>query len=210
MKVRTGDASRKFNADAEGLAEDGHGGFYVSFEGNHRVSHYAGINSGEEKIKRHADFAGFQRNSGMEALAIDPKGTLYTLPERSGDWERPYPVYRLINNTWDKPFLIPRRGTHLPVGADIGPDGKFYLLERDFAWYRGFSSRIRRFDITSKGLINEETLLITNFGTRDNLEGLSVWKDDQGVLRITMISDDNFSFLQVTEIVEYKVVPTPQ
>jgi len=39
--------------------------------------------------------------------------------------------------------------------------------------------------------------------THDNLEGVSVWRDADGALRATLVSDDNFRFLQQTEIVEY-------
>ena len=42
-----------------------------------------------------------QDNSGLEALAIDADGALYAIPERSGDWERPFPVYRLRDGAWD-------------------------------------------------------------------------------------------------------------
>ena len=38
----------------------------------------------------------------------------------------------------------------------------------------------------------------------DNLEGISVWQDAQGI-RLTLISDDNFGLLQRTELVEYRV-----
>jgi hypothetical protein len=41
-------------------------------------------------------------------------------------------------------------------------------------------------------------------GTHDNLEGLDVWADAEG-LRATMISDDNFRFFQRTEIVDYRL-----
>ena len=34
--------------------------------------------------------------------------------------------------------------------------------------------------------------------------GIAVWEDGQGI-RITMISDDNFLFLQRTELVEYRI-----
>ena len=50
---------------------------------------------------------------------------------------------------------------------------------------------------------DEEIVFETGTGTHDNLEGLSVWRDDQGRLRATMISDDNFLALQRTELVEY-------
>jgi hypothetical protein len=48
-------------------------------------------------------------------------------------------------------------------------------------------------------------LLETATGTYDNLEGLAVWRDDAGAIRLTMISDDNFKSFQVTQFVEYRV-----
>jgi hypothetical protein len=91
------------------------------------------------------------------------------------------------------------------VAADFGPDGRFYVLERDFRALGGFSSRLRRFELGTDGLTGEAILLETPFALHDNLEGLSVWRDDQGVLRATMISDDNFIFVQQTQIVEYRL-----
>jgi hypothetical protein len=88
------------------------------------------------------------------------------------------------------------------VDADFGPDGRFYLLERDLTLL-GFRSRLRRWDITAEGPGNEVTLFQTAAGTHDNLEGLSIWRDSTGGLRATMISDDNFLPLQRTELVEY-------
>ncbi|MDQ7079808.1 MAG: esterase-like activity of phytase family protein [Paracoccaceae bacterium] len=194
----------KYDTDSEGLAIDSRGRAYISFEGNHRVWRYEGPSSAANGTGRHKDFRHFQVNSGLEALAIDASGTLYTLPERSGDINRPFPVYRKPpGGKWRRAFTLPRRGRFLPTGADFGPDGKLYLLERDFIWSRGFASRIRRFDVTAGGLKNEETLLVTPFGKYDNLEGIALWKDRQGRIRLTMISDDNFNFFQTTEFVEY-------
>jgi hypothetical protein len=64
---------------------------------------------------------------------------------------------------------------------------------------------VRRFTIGPQALTNEETLLQSAPGQHDNLEGISVWRDKAGSLRLTMISDDNLLFLQRTEIVEYRV-----
>ena len=195
------------DSDSEGLALDGKGGFYVSFEINHRVWHYPNSPDQAVSLPPSPDFAQLSRNSSLESLAIDANGTLYTLPERSGEWDRPFPVFRYQNGVWDRSLSIPRRGRYLAVGADFGPDGKFYLLERDFLWYRGFTNRIRRFDLTSAGFTNEVTLLTTEFGEHDNLEGLAVCQDQGGIIHLTMISDDNMFLLQDTEIVEYLLEP---
>jgi len=192
-------------SDSEGLARRADERLFVSFEGGARVWTYRDTGSAAVRIPNHPDFSAMQRNSSLEALAIAPDGTLYTMPERSGDMTRPFPVYRYRNGIWTQPFSLPRRGRFLAVGADIGPDGKFYLLERDFRGLSGFRSRIRRFTLTDAGLRDEQVLLVTPAGQHDNLEGISVWRDATGDIRLTMISDDNFKFFQRTEFVEYRL-----
>lgn len=194
---------RKWQMDAEGIAVASDGRAYISFEGKHRVA-LVDLDTGiATDLEGHADFKEFQNNSALEALAIDATGTLYTLPERSGAIERPFPVYRFANGKWDQPFSVPRRGEYLPTGMDIGPDGRVYLLER---WFRGigFSSRVRRFDLGPNGLSGEVTLMETKLGTHDNLEGIAIWQDEGG-LRMTLVSDDNFKPFQITEFVEYRL-----
>ncbi|MDZ4134183.1 MAG: esterase-like activity of phytase family protein, partial [Paracoccaceae bacterium] len=170
-----------------------------------RVLRYANLAGPAENLPDHPDFRRMRANSALEALAIDARGTLYTLPEQSGSAQSPFPVYRFRNGAWDKPFSIARRGGFLPVAADFGPDGRFYLLERQFRGIAGFASRVRRFDIGQTGISGETTVLETPSGRHDNLEGLSVWRDVTGAIRLTMVSDDNFMFFQRTEIVEYRV-----
>jgi uncharacterized integral membrane protein (TIGR00697 family) len=139
-----------------------------------------------------------QTNSSLEALAIGPDGALYAMPERSGLAMRPFPVYRLQNGVWDQPFGIPRSGPYLLSGADIGPDGRLYVLKRDFIGV-GFRNRAQRFDLDGT---SEEILLETRVPTHENLEGISARQDGQG-LRMTLIYDGNFRTFQRTEIVEY-------
>jgi hypothetical protein len=189
--------------DAEGIARAPDGTLYISFEHEHRVWSYAHPDAPARPLPQHPDFRRLQDNSGLEALAIDANGTLYAVPERSGEWERPFPVYRYRSGRWDRDLSLPRRDRFLPVGADFGPDGRFYLLERDFSLLGGFASRVRRFRLTARGFSDEEELFSTRFGTHDNLEGISVWRDGAGLVRLTMISDDNFRLFQRTEIVEY-------
>lgn len=192
--------------DAEGLAIDADNRAYISFEGEHRVWRYDQFGSDAIAVASHADFAEMQNNSSLEVLAIDAQGRLLTLPERSGVLTRPFPVYRLGNEGWSQPFGIPRQSPFLPVGGDFGPDGKFYLLERHFSGVFGFQTRIRRFDITETEVKNQETLLVTGSGLHDNLEGIGVWRDGDGFIRITMVSDDNYRAFQRTEFVEYRLL----
>ena len=190
--------------DSEGLAMAPDGVAYVALEGVARVLRYRDLAGSAENLPTPPDFARMQTNSALEALAIGPDGTLYTLPERSGGEKRPFPVYRFRKGEWDKDLSIPRSGGYLAVAADIGPDGRFYLLERQFRGLAGFSTRLRRFDIGS-ALTGETVLLQTPVGLHANLEGLSVWRDKSGRLTATLIADDGFSFLFATRIIEYRL-----
>lgn len=192
------------NTDAEGIAF-GPEGVYISFEGNHRIMLHSDIRSAATFLPKHPDFRGLINNSGLEALAIDASGALYAIPERSGKLDRAFPIYR-YDGTWTKSMEIPRVGDFLVTGADFGPDGRLYVLERKFQWLGGFSTRIRRFTIVDGQIVGEEKLLETIKGTLDNMEGISVWRDESGQTRITLISDDNFNLLQHTMLVEY-IVP---
>lgn len=194
-----------YDVDAEGVTINSRGNVYLSYEAFHRVRKHEWVGNGATEVVPHPDFPRLQNNSGLEALAFDASDTLYAIPERSGSPTRPFTVYRLRGETWDTELSLPRDGGFLVAGADFGPDGKLYLLERDFAWIKGFATRIRRFALSDVGFGAGETLLQTDFGALDNMEGISVWKDAEGTTRITMISDDNFFVLQQTIVVEYLV-----
>ena len=194
-----------YMTDAEGLAIAPDGRIFVSFENRHEVLTYRFPSETPEALSQHPDFPGMQLNSSLEALAIDGDGALYTMPERSGRLTRPFPVYRWKDGAWSQPFSVPRRDNYLVVGADIGPDGRFYLLERHFAGIFGFQTRVRSFAFDGQSLTDERVEIETSAGKHDNLEGIAAWRDANGFIRLTMVSDDNFRFFQVTEIVEYRL-----
>jgi len=188
--------------DSEGVARGADGTLFLSFEGDHRVSRYLG-GAQSEALPPHPDFAGFAPNAALEALAIDATGRLYALPEDPGAGAQDFPVYRFADGAWDRALSLPRRGRFLAVGADFDDLGRFYLLERDFSLLFGFAARIRRFALTDTGLTEEITLLTTRYGQFSNLEGLSLWRNAEGQIVASMVSDDNFSPLLPTQIVEY-------
>lgn len=202
---KTGQPLRKGRTDSEGLALAPDGTMFVSFEGPARMLRFATVGARAQNLPSPPEFATFEMNASLEALAIGPDGSLYTMPERSGRIDWPFPVFRFRDGVWTQTTSIPRSGNFLPVSADFGPDGKFYLLERQFRGLAGFASRIRRFTLKGDQLTNEQVLLQTEVGAHDNLEGMAIWRDKTGVLRATMIADDNFNFLFRTEIVEYRL-----
>ncbi|MFS4581436.1 esterase-like activity of phytase family protein [Phaeobacter sp. C3_T13_0] len=205
-KLRASDGAilRGRIVDAEGLAVAQDGTLFISFEGVSRVARHRKGDSRAEVLPRPKAFRRLPLNKALEALAIDKRGHLYTLPERALTKSGDIPVWRWNGSRWDRPFVLPSRGNFLPVGADFGPDGRFYLLERNFGFI-GFRSRLRRWNVVGDHISGEVTLLETGLGLHDNLEGVSIWRDQSGALRATMVSDDNFKSLQRTELVEYRL-----
>ncbi len=190
--------------DSEGLAISPSGSAWISFEGLDRVARYDDFDRPAIRLPVPPEWSELQVNEGFEALAITAEGDLLTLPEYSPD-DREFPVWRYRNGSWDQPFAIPADPDWQSVGADFGPDGKLYLLERNFRGLLGFRSRVRRFVLGEAGVISSEELLRSGTLQYDNLEGIAVWDDGLGI-RITMISDDNFLPVQRTELIEYRVV----
>lgn len=200
-----GQPLRGLRADSEGLAIAPDGTMWISFEGRARVRREGRDGAPPELLPAHPDFAKMGPNAALEPLAVDARGHLWTLPETPFDGSDRLPVYRFDGKAWDIAFHLSVRDGFDAAGADIGPDGRLYILERSFHLY-GFRSRIRRVGLDGSG---EEVLLTTATGTHDNLEGIAVWQDTAGLwgggLRATLISDDNQRFFQRTEFVDYRL-----
>lgn len=198
LMARGGGRGARGERDSEGLAIAPDGQVFISYEGDHRVTRRN--EQGETILPAAPGFRDLEANGSLESLAVDGAGTLYTLPEVSqGPTIR---VFRYIGGAWDESWSIPRDGRFRPVGADFDPSGRFYLLERDFSLFRGFASQIRRFEPTPGGLTGGGVVWRSSHGTHSNLEGLSLWRDGQGRLIASMVSDDNFSPLLPTTLVE--------
>jgi hypothetical protein len=194
----------KMRSDAEGLALADDGTLYVSFEIAPRVLRYDRPFGPAAILPIPRDFNKMAPNGALEALAIGPDGALYTLPEVPFLGDGSYPVYRYRSGRWDQPFSLPVSDGYRPVGADFGPDGRLYLLERSFG-LTGFASRVRRFVLSGESIDTGALLLDTPRGTHGNLEGLSVWRDAAGALRLTLVSDNNFHAFLPTEVLEYRI-----
>lgn len=189
-------------ADAEGLALAPDGTIWISYENLTRVVAHDAPDAPAQLFDRPQFFKDLPGNSALEALAIAPDGTLIALAEHVADAALGLPVWARKDGNWHEIARLPHEPGWLAVGADYGPDGQFYLLERNFKGILGFASRVRRF---APDFTGGQILLETSPRTHDNLEGLSVWRDSAGAIRLTMISDDNFRFFQTTEIVEYRL-----
>jgi hypothetical protein len=186
--------------DTEGLALGSDGGFLVSLEGPAEVVEYAKLGAVARSLPRMPAWKLLGANAGFEALAVDPSGGVLVLPEPAQDNFYASQEYRAAHWVAGRP--IRASNGFSAVGADFGPDGRLYLLERQFAFPGGFAARLRRF---SKDSPDGEVVWSSPLGRHGNLEGLSVWMDPAHGLTATMISDDNFLSLLQTDLIEIKI-----
>ena len=185
--------------DSEGLARISETEVLISFELTPRVARLNTQTGAIDDLPLPLSFNSLAQNRGLEALALDDRGTLFTLAERP---DNGFDIWRYDASGWDHPFTLPARDGFLAVSAEFGPEGRFYLLERKLTTL-GFQSRLRRWDIINSTTRNEVTILTTRAGQFGNLEGLSLWQDAAGQMRATLVSDDNFMALMRTQLVEY-------
>ncbi|MHC9235452.1 esterase-like activity of phytase family protein [Pseudooceanicola sp. 502str34] len=189
--------------DAEGLSLTPDGRIVVSFEQLPRVWVYDAPGRTPDGLTQRGDFPPLPYNGALESVAVDAAGRIFTLPEDHLTEAGRIPVWSQRDGRWDEVTTLPAPDDgFLPAEAAFGPDGKLYLLERAFTRL-SFRTRVRRFDVSAPGDHDAEVLLTTAPGQHDNLEGLSVWRDAEGTTRLTMVADDNYLWIQRSEVVEY-------
>jgi hypothetical protein len=215
---QNGQASReKWRFDAEGLAIKGDLAF-VSFERNARIDGYPldkVLNSPvEQNVPVQIPASEFRQNGGLEALAVSPtnsalKGAMVALSERSVD-ENGNLFAAIVDGPQAGVFTVKRDAPFNITDADFLPSGDLLLLERRFNIATGVGMRIRRIsgvDIKKGAVLDGDVLLEAGAGYQiDNMEGMSITEDEKGHINVTLISDDNHSFLQRNLLLEFRLI----
>jgi len=188
-------------SDAEGLAIAPDGTHFIVFERWMRAARYVAPDAAADFIKDHPDFRSYPENRQLEATALAPDGTLYAFAEKPARRSGDFPVYVLRENGWSIEGAIAPEGGFSITGADFGPDGRLFLLERKLILGLWWQSQIRVFD-APRG--SGQVLWRSNPGAFYNLEGIAVWQGADG-LRLTVISDNNRRRSEPTQIVEFRL-----
>jgi hypothetical protein len=208
----------KGNADAESLrlgVSKGHEVAYVSFERTNDLRIYRLepdlALSKPQNVRLPASAKGIRRNRGFEALAIAPAesplaGAPILIAERSLDKAGNNRAF-VVNGPLAGAFSVVRSDDFDVTDADFLPNGDLLILERRVVMPLGVQMRLRRLDaarIRPEALVDGPVVMEANMGYRiDNMEGLAVTTDPNGQTRIALVSDDNFSFIQRTLVLEF-------
>lgn len=181
-------------SDAEGLAVTPDGRLFIPFEGQHRIDAFQ--NHHTVQSWPIPSTIALPPNGGLEALAADADGTLWTLPETPIQGE--FPILQLRDMEWKKRGSLPQSGQFLPVGADFDARGRLYILERSNQLWR-FQSRIRRINNPTEDEKDIETLWESALGEYDNLEGIALLDNKAGGIHLLLVSDNNQMPFQTTQ-----------
>jgi hypothetical protein len=191
------------NTDSESIAMDANNNYYISFESNHRIMMHKEVEGRGAFIPKHPMFRKLPVNKGIEALAIDNDNRLIAIPEKPPSGFSDIPIFRLQKNTWEIIKYVEIKDNFLVTDAEMLPQGLLLILERKFSWTQGFKTRFRLISLDKFDTKEPITVFTSTANQFDNLEGLTLWKDKKGEMRILTVSDDNFHPLQQSEIREF-------
>ena len=208
----------KRNADAEGLRFGtlaGKPAAYVSFEQTNdlRVYRMQGdlALSRPEIVKLPKSAKGIRRNRGFEALAIAPSasalaGSPILITEKTLDKAGNHRAF-IVRGPLAGAFSLVRSDDFDVTDADFLPNGDLLVLERRVIMPLGVQMRLRRIEggaIRPGAVVDGPVVMQADMAHRiDNMEGLAVTRDADGATRITLVSDDNRSFIQRTLMLEF-------
>lgn len=201
--------------DTEALAEDGTGTVYVALERVHRILRFdygkRGLLARSALVPVPSEMAKLVSNRGVECLAVAPKGSpiagaLIAIAERSLDASKNTRGF-LIGGPKPGLFAVKLSDEFDVVDCAVTPNFDLLILERHFSWRRGIAMRMRRVALSEivPGAVLEGAILISaDMGFQiDNMEGLSVHKAANGDTVLTLVSDDNFSIIQRTILLQF-------
>jgi hypothetical protein len=153
-------------------------------------------------------------NKGLEALVFVPKslplaGTLIALSERGLD-DKGNLIAFLVGGPSPGQFSVRRTDNFDISDAVVLPVGDLLVLERKFSWLSGIGIRIRRIALTSiapGALVDGASIFHADLGQEvDNMEGIDAHVTEQGETVLTLVSDDNFSLIQRTLLLQFTLV----
>jgi hypothetical protein len=153
-------------------------------------------------------------NQGLEALVLVPKGqplagTLIAMSERGLDANGNLIAF-LVGGPTPGQFSVRRTEDFDISDAVLLPAGDLLILERKFSWLSGIGIRIRRVALTSVApgaVIDGPSIFEAGLANEvDNMEGIDAHLTAEGETVLTMVSDDNFSLIQRTLLLQFALV----
>lgn len=209
---------KKLWYDTESLARDGNL-VYVGLERVNQILRYdfakGGTRARGEPIAVPPGLRKLPYNKGLEAMVAVPRGKDQNMPlagaliafsERGLDADGNLLAF-LIGGPAPGQFSVRRTENYDVSDAVLLPSGELLILERKFSWFTGVNIRIRSIPLKSiapGAVVDGPALFVADLGHEiDNMEAIEAHVTADGETVLTLISDDNFSMLQRTLLLQF-------
>jgi len=203
--------------DSEAIAEGG-GAIYVGIERVQRIVKFDFAKNGFKArgvpIAVPPEFTTMPSNKGIEALAVVPKGqplagALIVISEADLDAAGNIKAH-LLGGPSPGAFSVKRSDDFDVTDCTLLPNGDLLILERRFSLLRGPAVRIRQIaagELRPGATVTGEQLLYADVGQQvDNFEALGIHHTPTGETVLTLVSDNNFSSLQRTLLMQFTLL----
>ncbi|MBL1419475.1 MAG: esterase-like activity of phytase family protein [Alphaproteobacteria bacterium] len=200
----------RWKADSEGLTKrnDSLSDVVISVESDQAIYRFK---LGNDDLNARAmdwgtikDAKKIAANRGLEAITALPKnhkyrGWMLVAAEHKLDKNKNHTAW-LVNGKQSHELHITRQGGYDITDLNYLPNGDILLLERAISIFGGPQMQIRQIcgkDVKPGALMSGKSLLrASGIQAVDNMEGIGVHIAANGEVILTVISDDNFHFLQ--------------
>ena len=158
------------------------------------------------------------KNSGLEAITtLEPPGSvklskvdIVVFSENSTDKRGNIRGFISTKKKW-REFTVRAIDDFKITDATLLPGGHLLLLERMFSITNGAAIQMRIVPASSikPGAVIDGKIIFNadNRFQIDNLEGVSAWVNENNQIILTIVSDNNFSFLQRNLMLEFELLP---
>ncbi len=208
--------SRTRSYDTESLCIDG-GMAYVGVERSHEILRFdwgrRGVAARGQPLRLPPEVQDLARNRGLEGIGVAPSGSpvagaVVAISERSDDHDEPT-LGIIVGGPTPGMFRYRLKDGYEASDLAFLPGGDMLVLERWYRPWRGVGIRLRRVpgaSLVPGATVEGAVLFDVDLGHEiDNMEGLSVHFEG-GRTILTMISDNNFSSLQRTLLLEFELL----
>lgn len=213
-QVLDGDGKPAPQWDTESIAQDGNR-LYVGLERANSIFSFdfdwKGFPANARPVPVPPELKDLPYNQGLEAMAFISKNnrlarTLIGFSEKALTEEGNLKAF-LIGGPMPGVFSVKRTDGFDISDASVLPGGDILVLERQYSLQRGVAMRIRRIrldDIKPGALVDAAPVIEAGIRCQiDNMEALSVYRNHKAETVLTLMSDDNFSPIQRTLLLQF-------
>ena len=207
-----GDEADYRDRDSEGMTRDPSSGrIWVSYEARHAIRRFSPSLGRIDGTKRLTFTDGWKANGGVEAIARlrDGRFVLFSETHHRADSSNSAFLYSgdpVEAGSQTTPFGYRAPEGYRPTDATLLPDGRLLILNRRIGLPQGFSAKLALLDPakieSDKAITPQVIATLASPLLVDNMEGLAV-TEENGRIIVWMISDDNFTPLQRTILMQF-------